>query len=123
MTEINRNWTKGEIFEMDYAGNYWLQDEDSYSGPNILDKAFTPEDEVMANIALIKDAFNTANKTGLTPSELMEQRDELLEALKYSNLLLDEFGKLKTFKSRWPEITQQHIMNDDAISNAKNIEL
>ena len=33
------------------------------------------------NANLIADAFNTANKCGLLPSELLEQRVELLDAL------------------------------------------
>ncbi len=37
-------------------------------------------EEVMANAELISDAGNTFNKTGLTPSELLLQRDYLLEA-------------------------------------------
>lgn len=35
-----------------------------------------------ANAKLIADAGTTANKCGLFPSELLEQRNELLEALK-----------------------------------------
>jgi len=38
--------------------------------------------ERIANAALIADAGNTAQKCGLLPSELLKQRDELLEALK-----------------------------------------
>lgn len=34
--------------------------------------------QMEANANLIADAFNTANKCGLLPSELLEQRDELL---------------------------------------------
>lgn len=41
----------------------------------------------LANAILIIDAGNTAQKCGLPPSELLEQRDELLEAL--SGLLRD----------------------------------
>lgn len=35
----------------------------------------------IANMNLIADAFNTANKCGLLPSELLEQNTLLLEAL------------------------------------------
>ncbi len=38
--------------------------------------------ERIANAALIADAGNVAQKCGLLPSELLKQRDELLEALK-----------------------------------------
>lgn len=37
--------------------------------------------EGLSNAKLIADAGTTANKCGLLPSELLEQRDELLEAL------------------------------------------
>ena len=37
--------------------------------------------EQEANAQLIADAGTTANKFGLLPSEILEQRDELLEAL------------------------------------------
>lgn len=38
-------------------------------------------DEVERNALLIADAGNTAQKCGLLPSELLQQRDELKEAL------------------------------------------
>ena len=41
-----------------------------------------PKTEVYANLSLIADAFNTTNKSGLTPSHLYKQNQELLEALK-----------------------------------------
>ena len=44
--------------------------------------------EQESNATLISDAFNTANKCGLLPSELLEQRDELLTCLK------NTYGKL-----------------------------
>ena len=39
------------------------------------------EDEAEANAKFIADAFNTANESGLTPSELYKQNQELLRAL------------------------------------------
>lgn len=38
-------------------------------------------EEAKANAELIADTFNTANETQLLPSELQEQRDELLKTL------------------------------------------
>ena len=38
-------------------------------------------EEGKANAKLIADAGNTANKCGLLPSELLEQRNDLIEAL------------------------------------------
>ena len=39
------------------------------------------KEEAIANAELTCDAFNTIQKCGLMPSELLEQRDELLECL------------------------------------------
>lgn len=38
-------------------------------------------EETEANANLIAEAFNVANECGLTPAQLLEQRNELLEAL------------------------------------------
>ena len=40
------------------------------------------EDEQNANANIIIDAFNTTNESGLTPSQLYKQNQELLETLK-----------------------------------------
>lgn len=51
-----------------------------------------------ADAELIADAFNTANKCNLLPSELLKQRDELLRVLKMlATATLDEGQK------RWIE--------------------
>ena len=39
------------------------------------------KEETEANSQLIVDAFNTTNSCGLLPSELLKQRDEMLEML------------------------------------------
>lgn len=41
----------------------------------------TPADECIANAALYADAHNTAQKTGKLPSQLLQERDELVGAL------------------------------------------
>ena len=41
-------------------------------------------EESEANAELIADAFNTTNESGLTPSELYKQNQELLDALEKS---------------------------------------
>lgn len=45
------------------------------------DSQFEKTSELRENAKLIADAFNTINKCDLFPSELLEQRDELLESL------------------------------------------
>jgi len=47
-------------------------------------------DESEANAELIAQAFNVTNQSGLTPSELLKQRDDLLEALKNWFVCADE---------------------------------
>ena len=46
------------------------------------------ESETKDNALLVEDSFNTHNTTGKTPSELMQERDELLEALR--NLVVED---------------------------------
>lgn len=41
------------------------------------------DEENMANAVLFTDALNVANQTGLTPKQLLEQRDELLSAARW----------------------------------------
>ncbi|MBL4839361.1 MULTISPECIES: hypothetical protein [Thalassospira] len=62
---------------------------DNYVGgghPKIICKiskqAWMPALEATENLYLIAEAFNVANETGLTPSQLRAQRDELLDAFK-----------------------------------------
>ena len=46
------------------------------------------KEEIDANGNLISDTFNLTNETGLTPREILAQRDKLVEALKKSQNLL-----------------------------------
>lgn len=55
------------------------------------DQFFTAE-ELEANAALIAEAFNVANETGLTPRELAGQRAKLLAALKAATTALNQCG-------------------------------
>lgn len=48
------------------------------------------EEEQMQNAGLILDAFNTANECGLMPSELLRQRNELLEFTSFMVSLSNE---------------------------------
>ena len=54
-------------------------------------------DEVERNAMLIADAGNTAQKCGLLPSELLQQRDELKEALAE---MIWQFGYRSTYEGR-----------------------
>lgn len=57
------------------------------------------ENIARANTALLADAINTERKTGLTPSQLAEQRAELLGALKKCR-----FDSLNQSLDEWREI-------------------
>ncbi|MBO2546062.1 hypothetical protein J0871_16720 [Salegentibacter sp. BDJ18] len=46
------------------------------------DIGVTPDEEVEANAVLVADAFEIANKCQKLPSELLKERDALLEKLK-----------------------------------------
>lgn len=45
-------------------------------------QAWMPAVEATENLYLIAEAFNVANETGLTPRQLLEQRNKLLDAFK-----------------------------------------
>ena len=64
------------------------------------------------NATLIADAFNTANKCGLLPSELLEQRDELMRVLKKALSISDlwTYGEL---------ICAEHICEARALDKMK----
>jgi|GEM_PF-1988205 len=79
--------TKGEwsVFETD-AGLVWV---DNDCGDNICDmyhkknsNDFYKKPNAKENADLIAEAGNVANETGLTPRQLLEQRDELLRIVK-----------------------------------------
>lgn len=72
--------------------------------PNGLKKSIgtinaTQKEEGIANVELVVDAFNTMNKCGIIPSELLKQRNELLEVL-------------KTFKQYWESDFFKLVSND-----------
>ncbi len=71
--------TKGEWKYRDHFSDGIIETEETIIGH--LMKWGSPEDELQANALLIADAGNTAQKCGLLPSELLQQRDELREAL------------------------------------------
>ena len=65
---------------------------------------------------LIADAGTTANKCGLLPSEILEQRDELLEAFKSMNIILKGFKRLDKSTIGYRAQEKAFI----AINNAQN---
>lgn len=74
--------TKSKVYAIEFAGFYRILDGEYYENKDVLDKSKTPGSEVKANTKLIVDSFETANKTGLLPSELLEQRNKLITEIK-----------------------------------------
>ena len=72
--------TKCKWHGVKYAGYYEIQPTEKYGGNSLIDANVTPEAD--DNVILCCDAGNTYQQCGLMPSELLEQRDELLQTLK-----------------------------------------
>ena len=112
MSEINRNWTKGEKFGVNAAFDVMRMSPHPILIITDVLVDNIPSYECGANGDLFADALNIANKTGLTPSELLEQRNEMKDALEAALRILEAeniFGHAK-------------LAIKDAIANAKNIE-
>ena len=56
---------------------------------SLMGTGFYEKEEIEANAKLIADAGTTASKCGMMPSELLEQRNDLLEALQETVLRLE----------------------------------
>jgi len=75
------------------------------------------EDEQNANANIIIDAFNTTNESGLTPSLLYKQNQELLDALEKSK---DKISELFTKGVDSAKINSElFTILEQAINNAK----
>ena len=94
--------TKGLWVAIEYAGHYDLQLAPFYEEPSILDEENVGT-EAYSNAFLCADAGNTAQKCGLLPSELLQQRDELREKLS------EAIATIKAIKA----------VNDAAIKNTE----
>ena len=70
-----------------------------------------------ANLVLVLDSFNTAQKCGLLPSELLEQRDQLLRHIKAVNEVLEDAkSRMDDYNINAADLLI--IMNEKAIKNA-----
>ena len=75
------------------------------------------KEEAKANAELIADAFNTTNESGLTPSQLYKQNQELLDALEKSK---DKISELFTKGVDFAKINSElFTILEQAINNAK----
>ena len=99
-----RKTTKGHSY---ISGEGWVDFCKVYNQTDFIDVETLQESN--ANAKLIADAGTTANKCGLLPSELLEQRNELLQAIKLiANLSIDHavirfaIKKYKKFENENP---------------------
>jgi hypothetical protein len=123
------NITKGEVF-IQYNGHYHevrginrlspyisvfsAKREDH---PNLLEENICEQDEAKANAELIADAFNTYNECQILPSELLKQRNELLEALVKINEMCADCSNAENVKLNVGQVAKISIT---AIKNATN---
>lgn len=78
-----------------------------------------PFDEAFNNANLIAEAGTIANKTGLTPIQLLVQRDELLAACEAAQLVYNyAISSEPTGKFR-NRLTKENILRMHAIAKAK----
>ena len=94
----NLNITKGQWYLQEFTDAYTNIVRCKNETHDTLFIAYTPQTtnpEARANAELIAEAGTVANETGLTPRELLNQRNELLEVLKYAKKRLD-FAHLYT---------------------------
>lgn len=104
--------TKGEWKYRDHFSDGIIETEETIIGH--LMKWGSPEDELQANALLIADAGNTAQKCGLLPSELLQQRDELREALQN---LMDGVRGLPPLTAIVGVLERQYKQAEAAIKN------
>lgn len=88
-----------------------IQDEKEYGIAQI--NGAMNEDEWINNAKLIVDAGNTYNKCGLSASELLEQRNELLAALKLMTIQLNQWATQEegTIGKEWANKALNAIKN------------
>ena len=86
--------TKGEWQYEVYAGYFAIQNSSGYLASDLLNADSVGSFEAEHNAELIADAGNTAQKCGLLPSELLQQRDELKEALELAVKVMQPYKDL-----------------------------
>lgn len=110
---METKFTKGEWFLKNRCGGYRIKDNEQRDVCDIYSFASSISDEeAAANAKLIADAGTTANKCGLMPSELLEQRNDLLEAL------IDITNSYR----KYVNVTEQHLINNALIAIKKATE-
>ena len=112
--------TKGEWVVEQYGGYYTLQNRIGYEGDDLLSSEGVGSFTAEHNAELCCDAGNTAQKCGLLPSELLQQRDELRD--KYSQLLEYTSEFLKSMRTDNGELKKSIAeMSRDMASEAAAI--
>lgn len=83
-------------------GGFISSTEDRHGSPAICDVRGSDGQPFLANAALIAEAGTVHHETGLTPRQLVEQRDALAKALEdvAASLSWLAYGEVKTFHDR-----------------------
>jgi hypothetical protein len=84
------NITKGKVYVVEFAGSHFILDADNVEGRSIDDDESVGRITAQANAECMAESINVANECGLSPRQLLEQRGELLRALKPFERLADE---------------------------------
>jgi CRISPR/Cas system-associated protein Csx1 len=77
-------------------------------------------DEADANADLIADAANTYNTTPILPSELLKQRNEMLEALERAQKIIEHVINITPTSEQRNLYTHANIIALTAIKSATN---
>lgn len=98
---VHGDWVNGRIGGIDEAGwcEVWATEK---GGGKSLPFIACKHQDMQANAAFIAVAGNVFHETGLTPRQLLEQRDALAKALEdvAASLSLLAYGEVKTFHAR-----------------------
>jgi len=93
--------TKGEWIKRQNGASFRITTVNNDNiAPNIYGSSFT---EAAANVDLMIEAANVTNETGLSPRQLLEQRNELLEALQEMKMQIIQWDNQEngTIGKRW----------------------
>jgi hypothetical protein len=95
-------WLKGKTKKAQHTPGPWR-----YDGENGTFSVFSDDENECGDIAQVNPYHEKPDKTAEANADLISKAwliPEMLEALTHAMHELDDLGKRKTFKSRWPEI-------------------
>lgn len=107
LTDIGSFGYNAEVLHKDHEGWFFQVSGNS-------------KEEAEANVNLICEAGNVANETGLTPKQLLEQRDELAKALELNlDIIRLSRDRVKSNTVLWQELDAKLSIAISAINKCK----